>query len=114
MGNDAFHSSVCLGNMSAQSEADIIREEQGNPVGSVKRRQEQSGELRHDLIHDTHAWNKLQIGNPWRVRVVSDGIQSLSPQEIVYGVERVVKIKLRALTQIMKYDASRLEWLGLY
>ena len=114
--------------MSAQSEADIIREKQGNPVGSVKRRQEELGELRHDLIHDTHAWNKLQIGNPWRVRVVSelqignpwrvrvvsDGIQSLPPQEIVYGVERVVEIKLRALTQIMKYDASRLEWLGLY
>jgi len=100
--------------MSAQSEADIIREEQGNPVGSVKRRQEESGKLRYDLIHDANAWNKLQIGNPWRVRVVGDGIQSLPPQEIVHGVERVVEIKLRALTQIMKYDASRLEWFGLY
>src|ERR1700732_1318691 len=94
-GHDAFHASVRLGDVRAQSETDIIREEQGNPVGCVEHRQKQSRELRHDVIHDTHAWNKLQIGDSWRARVLSDYIQGVPPQEIVHRVERVMKEKLR-------------------
>jgi AraC-like DNA-binding protein len=26
----------------------------------------QSSEFRHDVIHDAHAWSKIQIGDPWR------------------------------------------------
>ena len=98
----------------AQSETDIIREEQGNPVGCVEHRQKQSRELRHDVIHDTHAWNKLQIGDSWRARVLSDYIQGLPLQEIVHRVERVMKEKLRALTQVMKHHAAGMEGLCLY
>ncbi len=68
----------------------------------------------HDVIHDAYAWSKFQIGDPCRVRVVCDRIQSFSRQEIVHGVERVVKIELRALAQIMKHDAACIERFGLY
>ena len=37
---DASHAAICLGDMSTQGEADMIREELGDLPGCVKRRQE--------------------------------------------------------------------------
>jgi hypothetical protein len=50
--------------MRTQSEADIIGEEMGDLVRFVERRQKQPCKVLHDSIHDCHAWNKFQIGDP--------------------------------------------------
>src|SRR5271168_3256576 len=103
-----------LRDVRAQSETDMIREEPGNLVGLVKHRQKQPRKLPHDLIHDAHTWGKFQIANSGRADVVRDRIESFSRQEIVHGVERIVKIERRTLAQIMKHDAAGMEWFGLY
>ena len=44
--------------MRAEGQADMFREEPGNLVRLIKRWQEQSRKLRHDVIHDAHTGDK--------------------------------------------------------
>jgi hypothetical protein len=103
-----------MGDVSAQSQADMVRKELGHLVGVVERRQKQSRKFSYDVVHDAHARSELQIGDPRGVGVVRDRIQSLSRQMKVHGVKRVVEIEPWALAQVMKHDAARMERLGLY
>ena len=92
----------------------MIRKELEDLVGVIERRQKQARKFRYDLVHDAHAWSKLQIGDPRGVGIVRDRVQSLPRQVKVHGVERVVEIEPWALAHVMKHDAACMERLGLY
>src|SRR6202166_233578 len=92
----------------------MVGKEPGDLLRVIERRQKQLRELPYNVVHDAHAWSKLQIGNPRGVSVVRDRIQSLPLQIKVHGVERVVEIEPWALAHIVKHDAACMERVGLY
>src|ERR1700722_8721258 len=106
--NQASHASIRLRDMKAESETDVIREELGDPVGFVECRQKQLRNFLHDAIHDAEARSKIQIGEPWRVCIVRDRVQSLPRQEIVHGIKWVDKIEPRGSAEIVEHDAARM------
>ncbi len=92
----------------------MVGKEPGDLLRVIERRQKQLREFPYNVVHDAHAWSKLQIGNPRGVSVVRDRIQSLPLQIKVHGVERVVEIEPWALAHVVKHDAACMERIGLY
>src|SRR5712675_2422871 len=92
----------------------MVGKEPGDLLWVIERRQKQLREFPYNVVHDAHAWSKLQIGNPRGVSVVRDRIQSLPLQIKVHGVERVVEIEPWALAHVVKHDAACMEGIGLY
>ena len=87
----------------------MVGKEPGDLLRVIERRQKQLREFPYNVVHDAHAWSKLQIGNPRGVSVVRDRIQSLPLQIKVHGVERVVEIEPWALAHVVKHDAACME-----